>query len=635
MNIKKKYFVYRIIFTLFFTVLLAMGTGILAYAASQDPGAGRLSGKYIPDGFYDAEDSKGLTSYGLGRYGSAESVSPYTQKTYTHQDAFDGRIISHGIDVSQWQGEIDWNKVKASGIDYAFIRVGFRGWGSVGTLDSSTIDLYYEKNMKAATAAGVKVGIYIFSQAITTAEAEEEAQYILDRIGTYDVSMPLVMDYEYASDSPTGGRIKTAKLSKDKATKICMAFCDAIANAGYTPMLYANKSMLEDQLNPASLTAKGYRIWLANYVNYDSKGKETLNKKGTSYAGTYDFWQYSSLGKVDGISGSVDMNFYYVQDGDNFVHDAIPITAAAISAIPNQAYTGSSLKPQPDITYNGTPLTLNSDFKVTYSNNKKIGKATAKIAGMGKYKGVKSVSFKIVPSTVTGVKAKKKAANYITLSWKKNSSGSGYQIYRSTALNGTYKKIKTISKNSTTSYKDTKRTEGQCYYYKIRSYKKVSGTTYYSAFSDIKTIYTKISYTRNAVVKGDTANLYTAASDTSDILAVPVKNQSLPVTYYTLDEKGKGWYYVTYKTDEASYKGFVPASKITITRIGKVAKASKVNVRKSYSTGSKKLTTLKKNKKVTILSTKKKLGVTWYKVTFKKSGKTYTGWISAPYIKVL
>ncbi|MDE6432943.1 MAG: SH3 domain-containing protein [Lachnospiraceae bacterium] len=635
MKIRKTYPVNIIFFTFLLTISLAMGTCIIAHAKSQDPGEGRLSGKYIPDGFYDTEDNKELPSYGISRYGSSQSVSPYTKKTYTHQDVFDGRIISHGIDVSQWQGKIDWNKVKASGIDYAFIRVGFRGWGSVGTLDSTTMDSYYETNMKEATAAGIKVGIYIFSQAITTAEAEEEAQYILDRIGTYDISMPLIMDYEYASDSPTGGRIKTAKLSKANATKICMAFCDAISNAGYTPMVYANKSMLESQLNPESLVEKGYRIWLANYVNYDSKGKETLNKKGTSYAGTYDFWQYSSLGKVDGISGSVDMNFYYVQDGDNFVQDAIPVTATSISAIPDQAYTGGNLKPQPVITYDGAPLTLNSDYKITYSNNKKIGKATAKITGTGKFKGVKSVSFKIVPSTVTGLKAKKRATNYITFSWKKNTSGSGYQIYRSTALNGTYKKIKTISKNSTTSYKDTKRTAGQCYYYKIRSYKKVGSTTYYGAFSGVKAIYTKISYTRNAVVKGDTANLYTAASDTSDILFAPAKNQVLPVTYYTLDEKGKGWYYVTCKTNEASYKGFIPASKVTITQVGKVVKTSTVNVRKSYSIQSKKLTTLKKNKKVTILSTKKKHGVTWYKVTFKKGKKSYTGWISAPYIKVL
>jgi len=623
------------LFTVLLTIFLAMGAGNISYAASQDPGEGRLSGKYIPEGFYDNEDTKMLRSFGISRYGSSQSVSPYTKKTYTHQDVFDGRTISNGIDVSQWQGDIDWNKVKASGIDYAFIRVGFRGWGKVGTLDNTTRDSYYEKNMKEATAAGIKVGIYIFSQAITTKEAQEEAQYILDRIGSYQISMPLIMDYEYASDSPTGGRIKTAKLSKTEATKICMAFCDTISNAGYTPMVYANKSMFESQLNPESLTAKGYRIWLAHYVNYDSDGKETYNGKGTTYAGTYDFWQYSSLGKVDGISGAVDMNFYYVQDGDNFIPNAIPITAASISSIPNQAYTGNSIKPQPVISYNGVALTLNKDYKITYSSNKKIGKATAKITGIGEYKGSKSLSFKIVPKTVTNLKAKKKATNYITLSWKKNTSGSGYQIYRSTSLNGTYKKIKTIKKNSTTSYKDTKRNAGQRYYYKVRSYKKVSGTTYYGAFSDVKAIDTKKSCTRNAVVKKSSANLYSAASEDSNILATPVKENVLPVSYYTLDEKSKGWYYVTFKTNDGTYKGFIPASKVTITKVGKVAKANKVNVRKSYSTKSKVLTTLKKNKKVTILSTKKKYGVTWYKVSFKKGKKSYTGWISSPYVKVL
>ena len=623
------------ILTLFLGISMAVGIGIQTNAVNDDPGAGRLSGTTIPEEFYNTQTTTpGLPlQRALNRYGSSSTVSPFTGRTYTHADVFDGRLISHGIDVSQWNKAIDWQQVKAAGIDYAFIRVGYRGYGSAGTLSEATKDTYYDTNMQGAAAAGVQTGIYIFSQAITPEEAVEEAQYILNRIGTYSVSMPIVMDYEYASDAKDGGRIKTAKLSKESATAICMAFCDTIAAAGYTPMVYANKSMLEDQLNPADLTAKGYRIWLANYVNYDSSGKETYDGKGTGYTGTYDFWQYSSLGTVPGINGKVDMNFHYKQDGDNFIPNSVSLTAAQIAPIPDQPYTGGEITPALSVTYAGQILQPGIDYTIACKNNKDIGTATATIYGTGLYKGSLSASFRIVPSSVNNLKAKKKQTNDITLSWSKNKSGSGYQIYRSTSLNGTYKKIKTISKNSTTTYKNTKLNAGQCYYYKIRSYKKVSGTTYYGTDSPVTAIYTKIGYTRNAFAKSDTV-LYSAASANSTVLATPLKNDTMSVTYSTKDESGGGWYYVTYKANGTSYKGFIPSGAVTITKVGKVVNGNNINVRKSASTSSKKLTTLKKNKKVTVLSTKTKKGTKWYKVQFTKNGKNYTGWMSSPFIKI-
>ena len=615
---KKLYITTAVMLLLF--IALTSGSAITAKAANDDPGAGRLSGNYTPDEFYTT-DTPLIYRYGINQYGSSDSVSPYTQKTYTHQDAFDDRVILHGIDVSQWQGNIDWQKVKAAGIDYAFIRVGYRGYGSAGTLSSSTKDTYYDKNMKGAIDAGIKVGVYIFSQAITKEEAIEEAEYILNNLGTYEVTMPLIMDFEYASTgSGLGGRLYKAKLSKSKATDICMAFCDTINAAGYTPMVYANKDMLSNHLNASTISDK-YPIWLANYTT------------NTTYNGTFDFWQYSSTGKVDGISGKVDMNFYYAKDTDDFSVNSTSIAPAVITPVANQPYTGSSITPAVNVAYNGITLKQNVDYVVSYSNNKNIGKATLKITGKGEYRGSRTTTFNIVPKTVTGLKAKKRSTNYITLSWSKNTSGTGYQIYRSTSLNGTYKKIKTITKNKTTSYKNTKLTAGQCYYYKVRSYKKVGSTTYYGAFSTIKTIYTKTGYTRNALAKRDT-NIYNMAQTTGTIVASPKKNATMSVTYYTKDEKGSGWYYVSFKSGSTTYKGFIPSGHVTITKVGKIVKASKVNLRKSYSVKSKKLTTLKRKQKVTVLSTKKKKGVTWYKVTYTKKKKTYTGWVSAPYVKI-
>lgn len=620
------------IFYLLLSLFLLIGIGSTTYAANDDPGAGRLSGDYIPDTFYDTDnkpDSNQNKQPFLRRYGSSTSISPYTNKTYTHHSTFDGRTILNGIDVSQWQAKIDWNKVKAAGIDFAFIRVGYRGYGSAGTLNKDT---YYDTNMQGAAAAGIRTGIYIFSQAITPAEAKAEAQYILDNIGNYNVTMPLILDYEYAStESGLGGRLYNAKLSKKQATDVCLAFCETIAAARYTPMVYANKSMLESQLNAADLTQKGYRIWLANYTT------------NTTYGGTFDFWQYSSTGKVNGINGNVDMNFYYAQSTDNFFKGSpvIPpvssnrynIASASVSAIPNQGYTGKNITPALTITYAGQALKRDVDYSVSYSNNKNVGTGSIKITGKGNFNGTKTMSFKIVPKTMSKPKAKKRSTNYITLSWSKNTSGSGYQIFRSTALNGSYKRIKTISKNSTTSYKNTKLTAGQCYYYKIRSYKKVGKTTYYGAFSPVSALYTKTGYTRNALAKSGAA-IYSTASSTGNVIAVPAVNTSMSVTYRTKDTNNGNWYYVTCKIKGISYKGFIPAGKVTITKVGKITRASKVNLRKSYSTKSKVITTLKRNQKVTILSTKKKKGTTWYKVTLKKKKKTYNGWVSSPYIKI-
>lgn len=245
----------------------------------EDPQYGRENG-FLDEGFV-----------GLETFSTSE-------KGYTHAAKFDGYTVNDVIDVSKFQGTIDWKEVKKSGIDYAFIRVGFRGYGESGSLN---VDTYYAENLSGAIKAGLKVGVYFFSQAITTEEATEEAEYVLNLIEGYDISLPVVIDFEYASaaDGLTG-RLYNANLSKSTATKICKKFCAVVEKNGYTAMVYANKNMLENDLN-ASEIAKEYGVWLANYAT------------SVSYEGEYDIWQYTQNGTVDGISGKVDKNFWYVE----------------------------------------------------------------------------------------------------------------------------------------------------------------------------------------------------------------------------------------------------------------------------------------------------------------------------------
>lgn len=210
---------------------------------------------------------------------------------YNHNDRFSGSTVRNGIDVSYYQGNIDWNAVRNSGIEFAFIRVGYRGYSN-GTLKA---DPNVTANLQGAINAGLKVGAYIFSQAINTAEAEEEARFALSQVSGYNITMPIVIDYEYVSNGT--GRLYQAHLSREQATANVNAFCAAVKNnSGYEPMIYANKNMLETAMYAENIP---YKVWLANYTSE------------TSYQGNYEFWQYTSSGNVAGISGRVDQDFWY------------------------------------------------------------------------------------------------------------------------------------------------------------------------------------------------------------------------------------------------------------------------------------------------------------------------------------
>ena len=234
-----------------------------------------------------------------GYIGESYELTPLSvDEGYIHDVQFlnDNYMIHNVIDVSKYQKEIDWVKVKQSGIDYAFIRAGYRGY-EYGTLEA---DMYLEQNLKGALAAGIEVGVYFFSQAITENEALEEAKYVLDLIDGYKISLPIAIDFEYAYDKQGGqtGRLYDADLSVEEATQICKKFCAAVEDKGYVAMVYANKSMLEKDLD-ASEIAEEYKIWLAHYIS------------DTDYAGDYEFWQYTSNGVIDGIETNVDMSFWY------------------------------------------------------------------------------------------------------------------------------------------------------------------------------------------------------------------------------------------------------------------------------------------------------------------------------------
>ena len=196
-----------------------------------------------------------------------------------------------GIDVSKWNKEIDWQRVKAAGVEFAIIRVGYRGW----TTGALVEDPYFAQNIREASEAGIAVGIYFFTQAVNALEAVEEASMALALVEDYRLDYPIFIDSE---GTGTAGQGRADHLSVDVRTEVCLAFMETVRNAGYNAGLYAARHWLYNQLDTTRLSR--HIIWLAEYRDVPL------------YTGYYQLWQYSSRGQIDGIEGNVDLNLSYL-----------------------------------------------------------------------------------------------------------------------------------------------------------------------------------------------------------------------------------------------------------------------------------------------------------------------------------
>lgn len=222
-----------------------------------------------------------------GNYVTGKQVIQGVEYTFANNGVLSMGDGVFGIDVSKWNGNIDWNAVKNSGVSYVIIRCGFRG----STQGALIEDAMFRRNIEGAQAAGLNVGVYFYTQAVNEVEAVEEASMVLALVQKYRISYPIFIDTE-----ASGGRAD--RISKETRTAVCRAFCETIRNAGYTPGIYASKSWFTDKLSMSSLSA--YKIWVAQYA-----AKPT-------YTGRYDLWQYSDKGTINGISGKVDVNYSYL-----------------------------------------------------------------------------------------------------------------------------------------------------------------------------------------------------------------------------------------------------------------------------------------------------------------------------------
>lgn len=472
--------------------------------------------------------------------------------------------IEKGIDVSKWNGTIDWKKVKADGIDYVIIRGGF---------GNATVDPQFESYIQGASDAGLKIGVYWFSYATSVTKAKEEAAKCLETIAPYrdKITYPVFYDFEY--DSVDYAKKLGITITKDLSSKMADEFLTAIKNAGYITGIYTNKDFGDKYFYEDMLFANN--LWIAQYSS------------ACTYNRPYMMWQYTDKGTINGIGTSsepayFDMNYTYLKPTNNqassnkidlssssvseissktYTGSAIEpsftvtlnnkilkenedytvtysnnisigtakilikgignyvgektitfkivapttskinLSSASVSEISSKSYTGSAIKPSVTVKVNGKTLSLNKDYTVTYSNNISVGTAKILIKGTGNYTGEKTITFKIIPKKISKVSLSKKTTNSLTLSWNKLDDVTGYKIYKYDSKSEDYEYLKTIKGASTTSFTDSNLTDATVYKYKVRGYKTVNGNAYNGFISNSFAESTKVKTVSNLNLK--------------------------------------------------------------------------------------------------------------------------------------
>ena len=251
-------------------------------------------------GWYDYGDN----TYYIGSDGRPLCGNQYIDGKRYFFNANGAKASLFGADFSKHQGTIDWASVKQSGVEFVILRAAVRGYGSSGNL---VTDSQIAANIKGALSQNIDVGIYVFSQAVTTEEAVEEAERALDIIKGYDIKLPIYFDSEYSGAPNRTGRADG--LTKAERTSLAIAFCETVRKAGYKAGVYASKSFFYDNLDYAALQSRGYEIWLAHYIS-----------SVTDFKYPYNIWQYTSKGSIGGVQSEyadLDIAYYdYANDSD-------------------------------------------------------------------------------------------------------------------------------------------------------------------------------------------------------------------------------------------------------------------------------------------------------------------------------
>ena len=305
---------------------------------------------------------------------------------YTYPSRFDDCMLIDGVDVSAWQGDhIDWEEVKAHGMDFALIRIGWTGLDSPFSMHK---DRHFETNYKGAKDAGLLVGVYYYSCATSVAEAKKEAKYVLEILKKRQLDLPVIFDFEYA------GRIKKKYKSKSTTTSTILAFLNYIdKNSSYEPMFYSYRNIMDPGWNPKfnmKQIDNKYKVWIAQYSS------------DIGYSRPFTFWQYTSSGSVKGIDGRADCNFWFYDTDANVTKSKTRNIKNAKVTLSRSKYTynGKVKKPTVTVSYKGTKLKEGVHYRLHYLKNANAGTAYAMIKGIGKYSNTKLVKYTIYKTSI-------------------------------------------------------------------------------------------------------------------------------------------------------------------------------------------------------------------------------------------
>lgn len=396
--------------------------------------------------------SVGTLSYAVSNF---TTKSQFTGKTYTHYGSYADTTVKDMIDVSEHNGLINWYKIKALGIDDAIIRVGYRGYGSGGGMYE---DNYFYDNIEGAAEAGVRVGIYFYSQALDTKEAAAEAEFCLKRVKNYKLSLPIFFDYEFAEVST--GRLDAAwnsgKLNKAKMTANVIAFCDAIKKAGYKAGIYSSSGFYTYQYNADNFLSKGYEFWNAYYTTNSTSGSYWPNKNHV-----YKYWQYGG-DNVQGCCGAPSAAWLKVK------YNGVTGYVSAQYIDFTSATVGKSIT---------DGLNLRKGGSTSYTSLAKIPKG-GKVNILSYPTGTfTDLNFYYYSAAVQKPNYRLSAtSNSVTVKWDKMSGMSSYRVYSYDTETGKYSRLTTTTALSYTCKNLTKNTK---YTYLVRAFDAAGvGTPY-------------------------------------------------------------------------------------------------------------------------------------------------------------
>lgn len=528
------------------------------------------------------------------------TTSIYNGLKYTQNEKFNNSQVLQGIDVSNHNGDLNWATIKKSGTDFAILRAGCRGYAEAGTLIRDT---KFEEYYTQAKAQNIPLGAYIYSQAISTKEAVEEADYILNIIAGKEFELPIVFDYEFASpsDSRLKRRWNNGTLNKTKMTDIALAFCNRIRQAGYQPMVYASKSFFYDQLDYKKLEGQGIKIWVAHYTSQDTASK---TGKVTDYKGKYEYFQYTSSGKIPGISSKVfDANFWYKDNTENEQNQAInpPVQVQNLKSTLDANYNmflswsysqgaeGYYIeKKNPDGSFAYYDYTTQNAYQFENADESAgVYRVTPYNTSLGNIQvGPSSQEIECALSLSKPTLSYSSTSNKITLKWNGINGATGYQIFKYNYTTKTYSLINTVDGVTSATFENL--STNAKYRYKVTAFRvKADGNVIYSSRSEGLTCYTKprapklksakyssskkikVNWAKTSDVSGYQIQWSTKSDFSSNKKSVTVKSSVRTKTISTA--KAKKNYYVrirSYKTRDGVkyYSAWTSAKKVYVKK---------------------------------------------------------------------